>query len=79
MSAQISEITADDYIQLCEELQALARSWKDRLDIPESAAASVLLQVGATMAAWGGTPLDRTLSYVEHAWKTADELPEGAS
>lgn len=75
MNVRISE---DDYVQLCEELQTLVKAWKDRLDIPEYAASCVLLQVGGTMAAWSGAPLDHTLSYVEHAWKTADELPKEA-
>lgn len=65
----------EDHIQLCKELQALVKAWKDRLDIPEYAASCVLLQVGGTMAAWSGATLEHTLSYVEHAWKTADELP----
>ena len=76
MRARLSE---EEYVQLCEELQSLARAWKDRLDIPEDAAACILLQVGGTMAAWGGTTLERALSYVEHAWKTADETPEGSA
>jgi hypothetical protein len=69
-------ISENEYIQLCEELQALAKAWKDRLDIPEYDASCVLLQVGGTMAAWSGTPLEHTLSYVKHAWETADELPK---
>jgi hypothetical protein len=28
------------------------------------------------MAAWSGSPLEHTLSAVEHAWKTADEASE---
>ena len=75
MSTDLSEA---DRIQLYEELQALVKAWKDRIDIPEYAAACVLLQVGGTMAAWSGAPLEHTLSYVENAWKTADELPEGS-
>ena len=75
MNARISE---NDYIQLCEELQALVKAWKDRLDISEYTASCVLLQVGGTMAAWSSATLEHTLSCVEHAWKTADELPEEA-
>jgi len=75
MNTRISE---DEYVQLCEELQSLVKAWKDRLAIPEYAASCVLLQVGGTMAAWSGAPLESALSYVEHAWKTADELPEEA-
>jgi hypothetical protein len=71
-------ISETDYVQLYAELQALARAWKDRLDIPEFAAASVLLQVGGTMAAWGGASLELAQSFVEHAWKTADEAPGDA-
>lgn len=74
----IQRLSEDDYIQLCEELQALVRAWKDRLDIHEYAASCVLLQVGGTMSAWSGSPLEHTLSIVEHAWKTANELPEEA-
>jgi len=76
VNTRISEAA---HIQLYEELQALVKAWKDHLDIPEYAASCVLLQVGGTMAAWSGAPLEYTLSYVEHAWKTADELPEEAS
>ena len=76
MNARVSE---DEYIQLCEELQSLVKAWKDRLDITEYAASCVLLQAGGTMAAWSGAPLEHVLSYVEHAWKTADEMPEEAS
>jgi len=75
VNARISEAA---YIQLCEELQSLVKAWKDRLDIPEYAASCVLLQVGGTMAAWSGAPLDLALSFVENAWKTADETPEEA-
>ena len=75
MNARISK---DEYIQLCEELQSLVKAWNDRLNIPEYAASCVLLQVGGTMAAWSGAPLVHTLSYVEHAWKTADETPKEA-
>ena len=75
MSANISEA---EYIQLCEELQDLVKAWKDRLDIPEYDASCVLLQIGGTMAAWSGAPLVHTLSYVEYAWKTADEAPKEA-
>lgn len=73
MNTHISE---DEYIQLCEELQSLVKAWKDRLDLPEYAASCVLLQVGGTMAAWSGAPLDLALSFVENAWKTADETPK---
>ena len=52
------------------------KAWKDRLDLPEYAASCVLLQVGGTMAAWSGAPLHLALSFVENAWKTADETPE---
>ena len=75
MNASISE---DAYVQCCEELQALVKAWKDRLDITEYAASCVLLQVGGTMASWSGATLEHTLNYVEHAWKTADELPKEA-
>jgi len=71
-------VSEDEYIQLCEELQSLVKAWKDRLDISEYAASCVLLQVGGTMAAWSGAPLDLALSFVENAWKTADETPEEA-
>lgn len=70
------QVSADEYVQLYEELQALAKAWKDRLDIPEYEAACVLLQVGGTMAAWSGTPLEHTLNYVKKAWETAHELPK---
>ena len=73
-----TELSEADRIQLYEELQALVKAWKDRLDISEYAASCVLLQVGGTMAAWSDAPLALTLSYVEHAWKTADELPAEA-
>ena len=69
-------VSQEEYIQLYEELQALAKAWKDRLDIPEYTAASVLLQVGGTMAAWGGTSLEQTLRFVESAWQTADATPK---
>ena len=71
-------VSADEYVQLYEELQALVKAWKDRLDIPEYTTSCLLLQVGGTMAAWGGSSLEHTLSYVENAWKTADELPKEA-
>lgn len=73
MNTRISE---GEYIQLCEELQSLVKAWKDRLGMPEYVASCVLLQVGGTMAAWSGAPLEHTLSYVEYAWKTADEAPK---
>ena len=76
MTERLSE---PEYVQLYEELQALIRAWKDRLDITEYAASCVLLQVGGTMAAWSGEPLAHTLSYVERAWRTANEIPEGVS
>ena len=75
MNAHISEA---EYIQLCEELQALVKAWKDRLDIPEYDASCVLLQIGGTMAAWGGATLEHALNYVKRAWETADELPKEA-
>ena len=69
-------VSEDEYIQLCEELQSLVKAWKDRLDIHEYAASCILLQVGGTMAAWSGAPLEHALSYVKLAWETADEQPE---
>ena len=69
-------VTESERILLYEEVQALVRAWKDRLDISEHDASCVLLQIGGTMAAWSGTPLEGTLAYVQHAWETADELPE---
>ncbi len=69
-------VAEGEYIQLCEELQALIKAWKDRLNISEYAASCVLLQVGGTMVAWSGAPLDHALSYVTHAWETANDLPE---
>ena len=69
-------ITESEHILLYEEVQALVRAWKDRLDISEYDASCVLLQIGGTMAAWSGRPLESTLAYVQHAWETADELPE---
>lgn len=71
-------VSIDEYVQLYEELQALVKAWKDRLDINEYTASCVLLQVGGTMAAWGGSSLEHTLNYVETAWKTADALPADA-
>ena len=68
-------ITESEYIQLYEELQTLVRAWKDRLDISEHDASCVLLQIGGTMAAWSGTPLESLLDHVKHAWQTADEVP----
>lgn len=73
MSGGVSE---DEYVQLYQELQALVKAWKDWLDIPEYTAASIFLQVGGTMAAWGGTSLEQALRFVESAWKTADALPK---
>lgn len=76
----MSDVSVEEYVQLYEELQALTKAWKDRLNVSEYTASTVLLQVGATMAAWGGSSLEHTLSYVETAWKTADlpvdPLPE---
>ncbi len=69
-------VTQEEYIQLYEELQALVKAWKDRLDIPEYTAATVFLQIGGTMAAWGGTSLEQALRFVESAWKTADATPK---
>ena len=69
-------ITESEHILLYEDVQALVRAWKDRLDISEHDASCVLLQIGGTMAAWSGTPLESTLAYVQHAWETADELPK---
>lgn len=72
-------ITESEYIQLYEELQSLVSAWKDRLDISEHDASCVLLQIGGTMAAWSGAPLQSTLDRVKHAWETADELPKEAT
>jgi hypothetical protein len=74
----IESVSPEEYVQLYEELQALAKAWKDRLDIPEYVASCVLLQVGGTMAAWSGAPLEQTLRLVKSAWETADDLPKGA-
>ena len=68
-------LTESERVLLYEEVQALVRAWKDRLDISEHDASCVLLQIGGTMAAWSGTPLEGALAYVQHAWETADELP----
>jgi len=73
----MSKISENEYIQLYAELQALLKAWKDRLDIPESDVSCVLLQIGGTMAAWSGAPLEHTLNYVKHAWETAYEQPTG--
>jgi hypothetical protein len=75
MSASVSE---EEYVRLYEELQALVKAWDDRHPDSQATAASVLLQVGGTMAAWSGTPLEQTLACVAEAWKTADETPPGA-
>jgi len=74
-----TQVSADAYVQLYEELQALTKAWKDRLDIPEYETSCVLLQIGGTMAAWSGASLEHTLSYVKRAWETADELPKGTA
>jgi len=79
VSTSKTRLSEEEYVQCYEELQALVRAWKDRLDIHEYAASCLFLQVGATMAAWSGSPLAHTLSTVEHAWKTADETPEETS
>jgi len=70
-------VSQDEYIKLCEELQALVKAWDDRHNISEYTASCVLLQVGGTMAAWSGASLEQTLECVAVAWKTADEVPEG--
>ena len=70
------EISQDDYIKLCEELQSLVKAWNDRHNISEYTASCVLLQIGGTMSAWGGASLEQTLACVAHAWETADEMPD---
>lgn len=69
-------VTESEYVQLYADVQSLVRAWKDRLDISEHDASCVLLQLGGTMAAWAGTPLDATLTHVKIAWETAHEVPE---
>ncbi len=77
MSAR--DLTESEYILLYAEVQSLVRAWKDRLDISEHDASCVLLQIGGTMAAWSGTPLESMVDHVKHAWQTADEVPRGSS
>jgi hypothetical protein len=69
-------VSVAEYTQLCDDLRSLVKSWGEQLGVPESLAACVLLQIGATIAQWQDMSLDTTLEYVRQAWATAREVPE---
>lgn len=66
-------VSEEQYVQLCDDLEALMKAWEDRLDIPLGRSAAILLQIGGSIFAWNDLPLEHALDFVRHAWATANE------
>jgi hypothetical protein len=69
-------VSEEEFAQMCDDLTALTKAWQDRLCVAEGQCVMVLLQVGASMSAAGGVPIEMVNDLVEHAWNvTAEDLP----